>query len=310
MTPTPPRTPRVKPVGAETTAADEFLSPSGSEQALQALQAVVKAAQQKLGRPKQAGRTTAAQGEAKRLPTPPTQPLPSLRLGLTMSDSVGELWKRGTGMRGGEDLAMGSGSSRVWLPRGDHSTLSPRSSLRNSSSLTLAVALVREHQRRIGSSRDASAQASSETVGSVASQTSFGGWLAESKDTDVGGGVSAPRLVWRANSGSRDSGFGYDTAVLAGRQGQQRSGLVTSEQSRERLEAARTIVTERQAASRQGKRTADARAGLKSPRMPAPPRDQAFEVVRHTVPRDPAAAMRLRHKMASPTAPKLAHTVR
>ena len=87
-------------------------------------------------------------------------------------------------------------------------------------------------------------------------------------------------------------------------------GGVSPEEEALRQVDARTIVTERQAASRQGKRTADARAGLKSPRMPAPPRDQAFEVVRHTVPRDPAAAMRLRHKMASPTAPKLAHTVR
>ena len=278
-------------------------------------------------------------------PTPP-QSLPSIRAGLNLSAKPGnKIWKKGSRMKGGEDLASGFGSSQVWLPRGDHSMLSPRAvpgggaSLRNSSSLTMAVALIREHQRRMSRSvdemlaRSQASLASTVGLGTMDSQASSGTWLGMTGDgmaTDgLGSGAateSSPRLVWRCNSGSVADGFGCDTGAAGVINGRAQFGSVTSEESRQRLEAARIIVDERRRqSSRQGSRVLSSRGGreppktlgtFRSPRLPLNPR-QAFGVVQHTV-RDwggsaagKQTVTKLREAMVSPSAvPKLPHTAR
>jgi len=131
-------------------------------------------------------------------PSRPTLPqsLPSIRAGLNFSakPDLAKIWKKGSRLKGGEELASGFGSSQVWLPRGDHSTLSPRAvpgggaSLRNSSSLTMAVALIREHQRRMSRSvdemlaRSQASLASTVGLGMMDSQASSGTWLGMTGD--------------------------------------------------------------------------------------------------------------------------------
>lgn len=173
--------------------------------------------------------------------------LPTIRGGLVVSCRAGEIWRRGRGMNGGEGLAEGPGSTQVWLPRGDLSLLSPRSSLRNSSSLTLAVAAVRKQQQQrlqtphvtadgfVTSSHWSTRSQLSTTsragdFGGVFQQDSLSFWQSAAAHSHQHTTLPS-KLVWRANSGSLDGGYGVRTMTL--------NGSVHTQESRERMDAAR-----------------------------------------------------------------------
>lgn len=166
-----------------------------------------------------------------------------------MSCRAGSIWEHGRGMIGGDGLAKGAASTQVWLPRGDPSVLSPRSSLRNSSSLTLEVAAMRKlHQQRLRTphvtadgyvtSSHWSARSGSSSVsglgglGGTMPQESFASWATQASTVHSQAQTEFPaKIVWRANSGSLNGGYGLRTNTL--------NGSVHSQESRERLEAAR-----------------------------------------------------------------------
>jgi hypothetical protein len=172
---------------------------------------------------------------------------------LVVSCRAGEIWRRGRGMKGGEGLAYGSGSTQIWLPRGDLSVLSPRSSLRNSSSLTFEVAAARkQHQQRLQtphvtadgivtsshwSTRSQSSTTSGAGVfGGAFPQDSLTSWATQSSATHSHQQTTFPsKLVWRANSGSLDGGYGVRTFNL--------NGSVHKQESRERMDAARAFLS-------------------------------------------------------------------
>ena len=166
-----------------------------------------------------------------------------------MSCRAGSIWARGRGMLGGDGLAKGAASTQVWLPRGDPSVLSPRSSLRNSSSLTLEVAAMRKlHQQRLRtphvtadgfvtsshwSARSGPSAASGfGGLGGTISQDSFASWTTQASTVHSQAHTEFPaKIVWRANSGSLNGGYGLRTNTL--------NGSVHSQESREQMEAAR-----------------------------------------------------------------------